>query len=177
MMIKIYTAGLTASDHLQRHNEAMNLLAFAIEQTGNKADRLRLGFNEYKKPYLLDYPDIHFNFSYAGDRTFCAVAECSVGLDAETIMEAPYDIMPFYFSEDEREYVNECNSKHRFFEVWTKKESYMKYRGMGFYMLPLSFSVRSMSNAFLYHTIWDNTALSVAAENPIKDVSIISKGN
>lgn len=99
------------------------------------------------KPYLQDVAGFYFNISHTG--TFVAVgyAESEIGIDLEQIDRSldRKSIAAFMFTPEEQAYVFESagdeEQKIRFTEVWTAKESYLKYLGTGFKKNPLSFSV------------------------------------
>ena len=86
------------------------------------------------KPYVKGEPFIHFNVSHAGDYILCAFASYPVGVDVEKVKEIAYeDIVHDCFTEQERQYIFQPISSplHRFYEIWTLKESYVKCVGKG----------------------------------------------
>ena len=169
-MIKVYTSELIRSNNTDRHRESIELLTFAVTQNFGVCAPLIFGFGKYDKPYILGRPDIHFNISYTGNRVFCAVSDHAVGIDAEMAAEAPLEIAPLYFTRDENEYLHTGDTVQIFYELWTKKESYMKYKGTGFSMSPLSFSSIKVSDALFYYTVWEGVALSICTEKSLDDV-------
>ena len=46
---------------------------------------LRIGIGEHGKPYLQDYPEVHFNLSHAGNRVMCVVSPEPAGCDIEGV--------------------------------------------------------------------------------------------
>ena len=46
---------------------------------------IQFGYNNYQKPYLKDYPDIHFNGSHSGEYLVCALSDVPVGIDIQKI--------------------------------------------------------------------------------------------
>jgi 4'-phosphopantetheinyl transferase len=100
--------------------------------------------NEQGKPYLPDN-DLQFNMSHSRDRLLIAVThKRAVGVDIEfrrkgvpmdAIAErwfAPQEIAFFQASED---------SQHAFFDIWSRKEAYVKALGKGIFQDLTSFSV------------------------------------
>ncbi|EJQ93985.1 cereulide biosynthesis 4'-phosphopantetheinyl transferase CesP [Bacillus cereus] len=86
------------------------------------------------KPYVDGEPLIHFNVSHAGDYILCAFASHPVGVDVEEVKEIAYeDIVQHCFTKQERQYIFQPipSPLHRFYEIWTLKESYVKCVGKG----------------------------------------------
>lgn len=86
-------------------------------------------YNENGKP-LLDF--CYFSISHSGELVVCSVADTLVGVDTEVIRDIPFRNDYRLFTLEEVVYVNENEQQHnlRFFEVWTKKEAYIKARGL-----------------------------------------------
>ena len=100
-----------------------------------------VGKNQWGKPYLKDHK-MYFNVSHTGNYTFLAAADQEVGIDAEEITSYDERIPALYFTGDERDYWYRSRDRRKaFFEIWTKKESCLKYLGMGFFLTPQSISV------------------------------------
>ncbi len=89
-------------------------------------------FGRYGKPILRDYPEIHFNFSHCGKAAVCVIADEPVGIDVEEIQ--PFDdetARTIFHSDEYRWIINSAEPEKRFSELWTQKESFIKYRGIG----------------------------------------------
>ena len=102
---------------------------------------LKFTQNAFGKPLFLNNPDIHFNISHSGQYVACAIADKPIGIDIELIIPVDLTIAERFFSQDETEYIMEKNSTYRFIEVWTKKESMIKWEGKGLSKPLNSFSV------------------------------------
>lgn len=110
---------------------------------GLDTDKIKIRRDKFNKPYFLDLP-LHFNISHSGDYVVCAVSSHSIGIDIEEISNIDINIAQKFFSKDEWEYLlnlDPPNRKSAFFELWTIKESYIKFIGKGMYMPLNSFSV------------------------------------
>lgn len=85
-------------------------------------------YNENGKP-LLDF--CYFSISHSGEYVACALGNTPVGVDTEVIRDIPFRNDYRLFTLEEVVYVNECEKEHnlRFFEIWTKKEAYIKAKG------------------------------------------------
>ena len=77
---------------------------------------------------------LFFNLSHSGRIVICATAEREVGCDVEQIVKAPEGVTERFFHPGESAYVNARMGEerdHRFFRIWTMKESYIKMTGEG----------------------------------------------
>ena len=116
------------------------------------------------KPFLPHRPDFHFNLSHSGNWAAIAWGNSNVGLDVESLRDDTNidAISRRFFAEDERKYIfTEAHDRiHRFFEVWTGKESYLKYLGTGLKKDLTSFSVLSPESGLrLYREVLPDGSL------------------
>ena len=113
--------------------KALNLSEFTVER------------DEWGKPHIQGREDFHFNLSHSGSWVVIAYGESPVGVDVEQIrMEAGKEnIARRHFTPEEQEYLFSAGEENgeRFFEIWTAKESYLKYLGTGLRRSLNSFSV------------------------------------
>ena len=122
------------------------LVRYSICQNNSLLNKnLRFDKNEYGKPFLPEYPNIHHNISHAGNYVVCAISNTSpVGIDVEAIKTADMKIAERFFTNDEFYYIKEQPYNLQnicFYKIWTMKESYIKMIGKGL-LIPLdSFSV------------------------------------
>jgi phosphopantetheinyl transferase len=88
---------------------------------------LRFAKGPKGKPYLPDWPGVHFNVSHSGALFACAIsAEAEVGVDVELIRDVP----------EKKEIAERYGlDAGRFFETWTQREAYLKALGVGVYGL------------------------------------------
>lgn len=94
----------------------------------------RLKAGERGKPYLPDYPKIHFNISHSGNLAVCAIGNSPLGIDAEQIRPVRSPAVRRILAEEERQYLEHCPKSEQdleFFRFWTLKESYVKALGTG----------------------------------------------
>ena len=99
-----------------------------------KVFSLLFGLKEFKiirdgKPYIENCA-YHFNISHSGDWLLLAVGDAPVGADIEKITKIRPKTVEKFFSKIEQDRV-EKEGKNAFFEIWTQKESYVKYTGEG----------------------------------------------
>ena len=78
---------------------------------------------------------IDFSISHTDNAVLTGIVSgCNIGVDIESIKNAPFDVMPIVFHKEEIDYINSSNPEERdkrFFEIWTKKEAYTKCIGTG----------------------------------------------
>lgn len=82
------------------------------------------------KPYIEGNP-IHFSLSHSGNLMVCAVGKKEIGIDVQHIRHArTIEVAQRFFSPEESDYVN-LNGEEGFFELWSRKEAFVKYIGEG----------------------------------------------
>lgn len=83
----------------------------------------------YRKPRIEGWYE--FNISHSGDWVLIAYSKFPVGIDIEQNSGYKNDIIE-YFHPDEKTYIYDALDKGRaFFEVWTRKEAFLKATGTG----------------------------------------------
>lgn len=88
--------------------------------------------NEHGKPFLKDYPSIHFNISHCKNGIAVAVSDQPVGIDIESYRKVSDSLIRYTMNEEERRIINESDDPVRTFtEYWTQKEAVFKLRGTG----------------------------------------------
>lgn len=124
--------------------------------TGLSNKQLEFSTNEFGKPFLINNSHIHFNISYAGNYIACAVSDELVGIDIELIKPVDMVIAERFFTNDETSYIMAGEQEKRFYEVWTKKESHIKWEGKGLHKPLTSFSVLDDKSHHYYQKVFDN---------------------
>lgn len=88
--------------------------------------------NEYGKPYLLNYPNIHFNISHSGYYVACAVSDKPVGIDIQKITDYNPAVAKRVCIKRELEQIEySADKSSEFIKLWTQKEAVLKMRGIG----------------------------------------------
>jgi len=134
-----------ADRYRRREDKLRCVAAEALLRIALGRDDFRIGKNAYGKPYLPDFQEVHFNISHSGRYVIVACGDAEVGVDVQQHhgdMDLPA-IAARCFTPDERQYVgeNDPGQLQRFYEIWTGKESYLKYTGEGLRRNMQSFSV------------------------------------
>ncbi len=130
---------------------AETLLSFNLKEACGYSGEIITQYNEYGKPFVKDLEHFAYNISHSGKWVvaayICREGDVSIGVDVEKVREAAEHekIANRFFRESEREYIFSAADKKekagRFTEVWTLKESYVKYLGTGLSRSLESFSV------------------------------------
>ena len=114
---------------------AWRLMEETLTKHGFSAENVIIGKNG--KP---ECEGVYFNLSHSGDMVLCAISDAPVGCDIEKVCDAPMEVAERVFTEKERRYISGAESdmetNHRFFKLWTTKESYMKMTGEGLSLSP-----------------------------------------
>ena len=101
------------------------LLKNMIKEIYGRQD-FSLVFNENGKP-LLDF--CFFSISHSEDVAVCAVSDFPVGTDIQYMGGFVKRKEYMLFTDAESGYVNQHDSKNRFYTLWTMKEAYIKAIG------------------------------------------------
>ena len=119
--------------------------------------------NKWGKPYLVGYPDYHFSLSHSGSYVAFASDTNPIGVDIEEIKKPHDDIARRFFTEEEASYVAK-NGAEGFYEIWTKKEAYVKLLGTGFSTSISSFDVLTNPPASFQTRVLNGYCLTVASK-------------
>lgn len=95
---------------------------------------IQFATEEYGKPYLVGQPHFCFNISHTRFAVVVFVSGTKVGIDIESIQQSNELISKRFFSPSERKYLKSMSVEEHdkcFYEIWTKKEAYLKYTGEG----------------------------------------------
>jgi len=119
----------------------------------NQSVSFFLSVSSKGKPFLKDYPHVHFSISHSGSLWFCGVQEQPLGIDIEARSENDdseekqakqldrfMKISGRFFAEQEQDFVRH-HGEAGFYEVWVRKEAFIKCRGTGISEVLSSFSV------------------------------------
>ena len=124
--------------------------------------KLNIQLGELGKPYLPEFPHIHFNISHSGNYVVCAIAEAPVGIDIQTIMTYKQRIAKRVLSPGNvKEIEDSRNPDLLFTKYWAEKEALLKMVGCGF-----SGDVKEEELEFNRKTVvTDQYVISIAYQN------------
>ena len=92
----------------------------------------KFSFNEHGKPYLAEYPDIHFSISHCKEAVGCFISRRPCGLDIERIHPVKEDLIRHTMSPEEAESILSASCPDVVFTcLWTQKEAVLKLLGTG----------------------------------------------
>lgn len=105
--------------------------------------------NPWGKPSFSLRPDLHFSITHSGDWWLCGFSVRPLGLDLQVHRShaAPAALSRRFFHPMEDAFLSR-EGYRSFFDLWSAKESWVKYTGRGFFDDPGSFSAVSDTGDF-----------------------------
>ena len=143
------------------------LLRYCVKQHLGMTE-CQLEKNEQGKPKIRNCNDFHFNISHSGHWVVLACGKTEVGIDVECIAKNGKEekLARRFFTLEEQDFVFGQDGEERFFQIWTAKESYLKYLGTGLQKSLNSFCTRSMTHPkFFFHQLEDCAMTLCTEEN------------
>ncbi|MDE6595118.1 MAG: 4'-phosphopantetheinyl transferase superfamily protein [Oscillospiraceae bacterium] len=142
--------------------------------------------NENGKPFLLEFPDVHFNISHCDGLAVCGISDKEIGVDAELIKGYNSKAMKRIFSAEEQSMIEASeNPDTDFFKIWTLKESLCKFTGEGIFsgLSEYSFDLsqdnpicrKAADKIFTQKIIEKKWVISVCAHDPENNFAFINK--
>lgn len=111
------------------------LLDKGLREYGLRESQVRIEAGLGGKPYLPDYPEIHFNLSHSGSMVLAVFSHLEVGCDIEYMDKINLRVAGRFFCQSEYDYImkqtGEEMQRQTFYRFWTLKESFMKVTGLG----------------------------------------------
>ena len=134
---------------------------------GISNDEIIFGRGKYGKPFVLNFPEFHYNISHTQNAIAVALSCKDVGIDIERISNKQQKIATRFFTADEYHYIygDPTYQDRRFYEIWTKKEAYIKCIGKGLTIQLNSFTVLDTNSELKYQSfLRDNYMISICGE-------------
>ena len=126
------------------------LLQLACEEMGLGGADEHVAYGENGKPYLADFPNVHFNLSHSGERVMGVISPFEVGCDVEIIKGDRGKLAERFFKPEESAWIKHFESlesqSEAFYRLWTLKECYMKVTGRGMSLMPDKFALHVDEN-------------------------------
>jgi phosphopantetheinyl transferase len=109
------------------------LIEHLLTNAGIDEQRLHtLTRNGFGRPFL-PHHEFDFNVSHSENIVVAAFSNTrNVGIDVEHNRSVDVAAYKSFFHREERSLVESANTLNKFFEIWTKKESLLKAKGVGF---------------------------------------------
>ncbi len=94
---------------------------------------IHIEYARYGKPYINGNNKIEFSISHSGNWVVVAISNITAGVDIEEIKHKDSLVIERFFSSNEKDdiYENIKTSDEKYYKLWTLKESYMKFTGLG----------------------------------------------
>ena len=133
------------------------LLLMACRDAGFEGADNHIAYGENGKPYLVDFPEVHFNLSHSGERVMCVISPFEVGCDVEIIKGDRGKLAERFFKSEESAWIKHFETleaqSEAFYRLWTLKECYMKVTGRGLSLMPDMFALHmdELENVTLFH--------------------------
>jgi 4'-phosphopantetheinyl transferase len=158
---------------LMRDEDKLLSLAAGVLIKRNLPTDAIISTDEFGKPFVSNYTDIHFSVSHSKGAAVFARAHSPIGIDIEE--NAPFEdmdkIAKRHFSPDEFAFCR--GNSARFFEIWTKKEAFLKMTGRGLSKGLGDFSV--ISNKRIQSVLYKNFYISLCNETQNSEQLIIDE--
>lgn len=125
-----------AQKYIHIHDKAIcvlsfMLLKFGLHDIGMKADNIEFAYKNNGKPYIKN-EKVFFNISHKDDIIICGLFDYECGVDIEKIKPYKQNLAERIYSSDEIKLLLQSDNKQEVFaRIWTVKESYLKYKGIG----------------------------------------------
>lgn len=132
-----------------KHSHDLLLSAAALYSGHSRSELGELEFNPWGKPYFPSFPNLHFSITHSGDWWLCGFSGAELGLDLQQHRShvPPETLASRFFHPHENEFLAQKDYRN-FYDLWTAKESWVKYTGHGFFDDPSTFSVVSAEHQF-----------------------------
>ena len=120
-----------ADSYLRQEDKLWCVKAYALLRRVVGLEECWIEKSEFGKPYIKDREDFHYNLSHSGRYVVIAWGPSEVGVDVQQhdVSVGAEAIVCRYFTIDECAYIG--GNLSRFYEIWTKRESYLKFTGKG----------------------------------------------
>ena len=113
-------------DQRRRSFFSWYLLYLKLVERKINVSNLKVEFNENGKPLI---EGINFNISHSHNLVAVAISSHEVGIDLELVEEKDNERIAKKIMNEE-EYQKYLKNKEYFYKVWTKKEAYLKRKGL-----------------------------------------------
>ncbi len=131
----VYIRAIETMDGKQRRQLGQRWLYQAVAAYGHPevtAQSYPVLRTENGKPYFEGASGVYFSISHSKEYWACAVSDGPVGMDLQYHKAGRFDRIPErFFHPQEALWLEGQESTSAFFDVWTAKESYVKWTGKG----------------------------------------------
>lgn len=108
------------------------LLVDMLKEEGLLRDLPRIVYAENGKPFLANYPDVHFNMSHCRNAVAVALHDAPVGIDVESRRSVSRAVVERVCCRQELSVIDAAvDPEMEFLRLWTQKEALLKCTGVG----------------------------------------------
>jgi phosphopantetheinyl transferase len=133
---------------------------------GNTVEILRV---PGEKPRLKESTGWHFNLSHSEDIILCGYSNNSIGIDLEVHKKRNLsELSEHWFHREEQQYLGAQPHSKQFYQLWTKKEAWIKMKGLSVWEMSKTPVMTSYNRGCLSRYLrWNNKdySLSLCLEN------------
>lgn len=152
------------------------LMAELTDKSSFNWSNMKLGSKG--KPYL--HGAEYFNWSHSENMVVVGFSDSPIGVDVEKQKKMDWESLLSYFHEQEQNYIKQANNPlQKYYEVWTRKEAYLKGVGSGLTdeMNTIDCSKSSVGNKLVWnictHQIPTDYVVSFCTLAPMKNAEIL----
>lgn len=116
------------------------LLEYGLREYDICSKNITFSENSDGKPYIVELPSLYYNLSHSGAYVALAMGDCTVGIDIEKVKYGQQRLAKRFFSEEEAAWLGNSWSDDGFTKIWTRKEAFIKAKGIGMRMPLAGFS-------------------------------------
>ncbi len=170
-----------ANNYLKRIDKIRSVAAFSLLLKLLKDNKIKYKNSDFKidkngKLYLKD-SNIFINISHSGDYVIAGLSNNPIGVDVEDInREAKYqELIKYVLNNEETTKFNKSTNKRKyFFEIWTKKESYLKCIGEGLKVAMPSIKENKFKDYYFKLFLINNHQFAICNKGePVKNIKEI----
>lgn len=108
------------------------LLCEALRKEYGITEKPIFEYGIHGKPFIIGYPDIHFNISHCREAVLCVISSRPVGVDVESIRSYKDSLVEYTMNPQEIAQINQApRPEVEFVRFWTMKEAVLKLSGEG----------------------------------------------
>ena len=108
------------------------LLCEALRKEYGITEKPIFEYGIYGKPFIIGYPNIHFNISHCREAVLCVVSSRPVGVDVESIRSYKDSLVEYTMNPQEIAQIHQAERPEaEFIRLWTMKEATTKLIGTG----------------------------------------------
>lgn len=148
------------------------LLSWVLRK--KKLESSQVEYTKEGKPFLHDNP-VYISLSHTAGYAACAVSNTGVGIDIQDMSEGNMNIMKRFYTTEEKEYITQAvtqkEKEKRFYEIWCRKEAFIKV--FGYQELQLIDTLRNFEE-YKYHDflVSDNVVGCLLTEAEVEEAKI-----